>query len=139
MQINPRYLKFIIKSWKFVRILLGSFLLKMLRETFMKITDVITILSIFLFLSKLQQFIYIYQWKRNFILVQLCRKNMPWNFLFFKIWSVERLLLSSFFLTCCVLAKAKTIIHFQTEILKILNFTIGVTQLLRLIESMLKS
>ena len=53
-----------------------------------------------------------------------------------KCWTIA---ISSFFLTCCVLAKAKTIIHFQKEILKILNFTIGVTQLLRLIESMLKS
>ena len=47
--VSARYPKFMIKSWKFFWTLLGSFLLKMLRETSLKITDVITFLSIFFF------------------------------------------------------------------------------------------
>ena len=57
--VSARYPKFMIKSWKFFWTLLGSFLLKMLRETSLKITDVINFLSIFFFLYKLQRFIYI--------------------------------------------------------------------------------
>ena len=76
--------------------------------------------------------IYIYQWKGNFILISLCRRTMPWKFPFFKIWNVERLLLTSFFLTCCVLAKAKTIMHSQKEILNILNVMIGVTKYIKI-------
>ena len=77
-------------------------------------------------------YIYIYQWKGNFILIQLCRRTMPWKFPFFKIWSVEQLQFTSFFLTCCVLAKAKTIMHSQKEILNILNFMIGVTKYIKI-------
>ena len=56
--VRARYLKFMIKSWNFFWILLSSFLLKMLRETSLKITDIITFWAYF-FLSKLQQWIYI--------------------------------------------------------------------------------
>ena len=56
--VRARYLKFMIKSWNFFWILLGSFLLKMLRVIFENHWHH-HFLSIFLFLSKLQQFIYI--------------------------------------------------------------------------------
>ena len=47
--VRARYLKFMIKSWNFFWILLGSFLLKMLRETSLKITDIITFWAFFFF------------------------------------------------------------------------------------------
>ena len=47
--VRARYLKFMIKSWNFFWILLGSFLLKMLRETSLKITVIITFWAFFFF------------------------------------------------------------------------------------------
>ena len=67
--------------------------------------------------------IYRDQWKANFMLIQLLKNTMPWKFLFLKILSVERLLLTLFFLICCVLVKTKTGMHFREETLNILEFT----------------
>ena len=47
----------------------------------------------FFFSLKLNNlYIYIYQWKGNFMLIQLCKRTMLWKLLFFQIWRVERLL-----------------------------------------------
>ena len=78
MIVRARYLKFMVKSWKFFWTLLGSFLLKMLRETSLKITELITFLSIFFFLYELQRFIYIsgkevLRWFNS--ADKLCREN----------------------------------------------------------------
>ena len=45
----------------------------------------------FFFCLKLNN-LYIYQWKGNFMLIQLCKRTMLWKLLFFQIWRVERLL-----------------------------------------------